>query len=89
MQAPVTMEPTLTISWSVIGTLAGIFAMVVGVATAYLRMFISIKMAELKVEMLNQIKAEFASKERFDEKAGHYETRISKLEKKVFKSEYE
>jgi len=49
--ADLKMEQTLTISWQVIGVLVSIVVVVVGIATAYIKLFVKAEMQTVRLEI--------------------------------------
>lgn len=74
----------LTVSWQAVTAIAGLLVLVIGAATAYLKLFMQTKLAELEKNITKQIKDEFQTKEKQELKNTDFESRLSKLEGKVF-----
>lgn len=78
-----TISPTITISWTVLAAMSGVFSVIIGIATAYLRLFISVKLADMETKMLAQIKVEFARKDVSDKEIQFLKDRVGRIEQQV------
>ena len=74
----------LTVSWQALTAIVGVLVIVVGMATGYLKLFMQTKLAELEKNLMQQIKREFQDKELSMKTEKDFESRIARLEGKVF-----
>jgi hypothetical protein len=66
MQEQQVISPTITVSWTVLAAMCGCFSVVVGIATAYLKLFIGEKLSTFEKTILAQIRVEFARRDLTD-----------------------
>lgn len=75
-----TSTQTISLDWSTIGIITGLVTVIMGVATTYLKLFISQSMTRVEKEVISAVKLEFANKEVTESKLDAIYSRLRTLE---------
>lgn len=76
-------ESPTPFNWTALNVAVVILSTVVGIATAYLRMFINGKMSELEKSIMTQIEVKFPQKEYIAMQINAHERRLQRIETRM------
>lgn len=77
----------MQLEWQTLTSIIGVLTVLIGVATVYLRLFMSVEIAKASDAILKSIELRFTQKEIVELKISEHDRRIARLEKRVNKDE--
>jgi ClpP class serine protease len=77
----------MQIDWATFNSILGSLGVLIGVATVYLRLFLSVKINEVEKRILTTIELKFTQKDIVEERLKHFDSRMARIERRVLKDE--